>query len=105
MTVPKPPHPLRLWREAHGVSQKTLAEQTGLTQGMISHIELYKHVPIRHALDALVQVTHLHVDAIVRPDAFLDSHPGFSKSLPLSKPVRRGRPPKPTKLKRRPTRG
>lgn len=93
-TPENPPHPLRLWREAHGMGQGQLAKMTGLSQGMISHIEHYNHYPSQAALELLVGVTGLPVEALMLPKQFLASHPGFTKRLPAPKPIPRGRPRK-----------
>jgi transcriptional regulator with XRE-family HTH domain len=73
----KPQHPLRQWRELHGVSQGQLASLTGLTQGMISHIERYFRIPLDDALEALLKQTGLPTDAFIRAERFLEEQPDF----------------------------
>jgi transcriptional regulator with XRE-family HTH domain len=73
----KPIHPLRQWRERNRVSQEQLAERTGLTQGMISHIERYFRIPLGEALEALLQQTGLPTDAFIRAERFVAEQPDF----------------------------
>lgn len=39
------PHPLRLYRERHGLSQAQLASLASITQGALGHIELGRRRP------------------------------------------------------------
>jgi transcriptional regulator with XRE-family HTH domain len=73
----KPAHPLRQWRERYGVSQGQLASLTGLTQGMISHIERYFRIPLDDALEELLKHTGLPTDAFIRAERFLEEQPDF----------------------------
>jgi transcriptional regulator with XRE-family HTH domain len=84
----KPPHPLRQWRDARGLSQEDLAAATGHSQGMISHIEQYLRVPRGQVLLDLLDHTGLPAEAFIRPERFLADHPRFFQTR------RRGRPPK-----------
>ena len=73
----KPPHPLRQWRERRGLSQEQLADMTGWTQGMMSHLERYFRIPLGDALGALLAQTGLPTDALIRPQRFLAEYPDF----------------------------
>ncbi len=83
----KPPHPLRQWRDARGLSQEDVATATGHSQGMISHIEQYVRIPRGQVLLDLLTYTGLPADAFIRPEYFLAEHPIFLSP-------RRRRPPK-----------
>jgi transcriptional regulator with XRE-family HTH domain len=83
----KPIHPLRQWREQHRISQDELAQRLNVTQGMVSHIELYVRSPRMDILRSLCDVTGLSADAFVQPERFLQEHPDFLK------PRRRGKGP------------
>jgi transcriptional regulator with XRE-family HTH domain len=85
----KPTHPLRQWRDYYGVSQEELAERTGLSQGMISHIERYFRTPRVDVLKVLLEFTGLPTDALILPERFLEEQPNF-----LRKYRRPKRPPK-----------
>ena len=92
---PTPPmHPLRRWREAHGVSQRELGRQVGVTQPMICQIEGYKNLVLGETLEKLLVITRLPTDAFVRPQRFLAEHPEFPSTFGQSKPARAGRPRK-----------
>jgi transcriptional regulator with XRE-family HTH domain len=73
----KPVHPLRQWRERHGWNQPKVAEYLGVTQGMVSHIELYVRVPRINILRKLCELTGLSADAFVEPERFIREHPDF----------------------------
>jgi transcriptional regulator with XRE-family HTH domain len=73
----RPIHPLRQWREQRALSQEQLAEDLGVTQGMISHIELYVRAPRMEILRKLCNYTGLSADAFVQPERFLLEHPDF----------------------------
>lgn len=73
----KPDHPLSRWRKIHGITQQSLATATGLTQGMIAHIENYRHIPVRESLERLRAFTGLPTDALVRGEQFLTEQPAF----------------------------
>ena len=77
-------HPLRQWREQVGKSQIDVAEACGITQAMVSLIELGLRVPQGEALDRLLTYTGLPTDAFVRTERFLEEQPDF-----LQKSVRR----------------
>jgi transcriptional regulator with XRE-family HTH domain len=77
----KPLHPLRQWREAQGLTQAQLAEQTDLTQGMISHIERYDRIALGDALARLLDRTDLPAEALVLPERFLAHHPDYFTHL------------------------
>jgi transcriptional regulator with XRE-family HTH domain len=64
-------HPLRLWREAHNLSQQEVADACELTQAMISYIEADKKLPWRDALERLRTYTGLPLDAFLRWREFL----------------------------------
>ena len=89
-----PPHPLRLWREAYGISQGQLAKRSGVKQGTISSLEVYTRIALGDVLTRLLRATGLPTDAFVRPREFLVEHPEFKRSLPSPKPIRQGRPRK-----------
>jgi transcriptional regulator with XRE-family HTH domain len=85
-------HPLRQWREARGLTQDELAAQVGITQGMVSHIELFFRIPLGEALESLRAYTGLPTDAFIRPEAFLREEPDFlEKYRPEGKGRRRPR--------------
>jgi DNA-binding XRE family transcriptional regulator len=81
-----PPHPLRQWRDLHGLSQDELAERCGVGQEMISHIERYFRAPRTNTLLKLQEFTGLPADAFVRTERFLEEQPNF-----LRKYRRKGR--------------
>jgi transcriptional regulator with XRE-family HTH domain len=81
----KPPHPLRQWRDQEGLSQEELAERTGITQGMISHIERYFRVPRVDNLKVLLEHTGLPTDAFMLPERFLAEHPDFLRKARRSR--------------------
>jgi transcriptional regulator with XRE-family HTH domain len=81
-------HPLRLWRERVGKNQHEVAEACGITQAMVSLIEIGLRVPQGEALDRLIAYTGLPTDAFVRTEQFLKEQPNF-----LQKYGRRGRGP------------
>jgi transcriptional regulator with XRE-family HTH domain len=70
-------HPLRLWREHVGQSQSTVAAACGMTQEMVSLIELGLRVPQGENLDRLLAYTGLPTDAFVRTERFLEEQPDF----------------------------
>lgn len=76
----KPEHPLSRWRKIHGMTQHALAQAAGLTQGMIGHIENYRHIPVRESLERLRAYTGLPTDALVRGEQFLVEQPDFPYS-------------------------
>jgi transcriptional regulator with XRE-family HTH domain len=83
------PHPLRLWREQAGRSQEDVAEACGITQAMVSLIELGLRIPQGEALDGLLAYTGLPTDAFVRTERFLEEQPDFLRKFRQPK-----RPPK-----------
>jgi len=85
-------HPLRLWREQIGRNQEEVAEACGITQAMISLIELGLRIPQGDALDRLVQHTGLPTDAFVRTERFLKEQPEFLRKYGR-KPKGRGDKP------------
>lgn len=70
-------HPLRLWRERAGQNQEQVAEACGITQAMVSLIELGLRIPQGEALDRLLAYTGLPTDAFVRTERFLEEQPDF----------------------------
>jgi transcriptional regulator with XRE-family HTH domain len=70
-------HPLRLWRELGGKNQLEVAEACGITQAMVSLIEIGLRVPQGEALDRLIAYTGLPTDAFVRTEQFLKEQPNF----------------------------
>jgi transcriptional regulator with XRE-family HTH domain len=78
--VDKPPHPLRQWRDQHGLSQDELAERCGVGQGMISHIERYFRVPRKSTLIKLQDYTGLPTDALMFPERFLQENPNYFRT-------------------------
>jgi transcriptional regulator with XRE-family HTH domain len=86
-----PNHPLRLWREAHNVSQEDLAKDCGVSQAMISYIEWDKKLPWRDVLLCLCQQTGLPLDAFLRWQDFMAEIGGEGKFL---RKYGRRRPPK-----------
>jgi transcriptional regulator with XRE-family HTH domain len=70
-------HPLRLWREHMGKNQLDVAEACGITQAMVSLIEIGLRVPQGEALDQLMAYTGLPTDAFVRTERFLEEEPNF----------------------------
>jgi transcriptional regulator with XRE-family HTH domain len=85
-------HPLRLWREAHNLSQKEVAEACQMTQAMISYIEAGKKLPWRDALESLRTYTGLPTDAFLRWREFMAEVGGEEKFL--RKYGRRGKGPR-----------
>ena len=77
-------HPLRQWRDHVGKNQVDVAEACGITQAMVSLIELGLRIPQGEALDRLLAYTGLPTDAFVRTEHFLEEQPDF-----LQKFVRR----------------
>jgi transcriptional regulator with XRE-family HTH domain len=75
-------HPLARWRKFHGWTQTQLAEACGLSHSMITHVENYRRIPLREALERLLDVTGLPTDALVRPERFLAAHPNFLRRPP-----------------------
>jgi transcriptional regulator with XRE-family HTH domain len=73
----KPVHPLRQWRERHEWGQPQVAEYLGVTQGMVSHYELYIRQPRLDVLRKLCELTGLPADAFVEPERFVREHPDF----------------------------
>jgi transcriptional regulator with XRE-family HTH domain len=73
----KPPHPLRQWRDLHGLSQDELAERAGVGQGMISHIERYFRVPRKSTIIKLQEETGLPTEALMFPERFLAQNPNY----------------------------
>jgi transcriptional regulator with XRE-family HTH domain len=71
------PHPLRLWREKHGVNQRDLARACGISQGMLSLVESGLRIPLDDNLEALLNYTGLPAEAFVLPERFLKDHPDF----------------------------
>jgi transcriptional regulator with XRE-family HTH domain len=69
-------HPLRLWREAHNLSQKDVADACQVSQAMISYIEAGKKLPWREALERLRIYTELPLDAFLRWPEFLQESGG-----------------------------
>ncbi len=90
----KPPHPLRQWREQHDLSQDQLAEITGLTQGMITHIERYFRIPLGQALERLRASTGLPTDAFIRPEHFIEEQPDFLQKYRRPSPKGQTRTPR-----------
>jgi transcriptional regulator with XRE-family HTH domain len=80
--VDKPPHPLRQWRDQHGLSQDELAERCGVGQGMISHIERYFRVPRKSTIIKLQETTGLPTEALMFPERFLEQNPNYFRSKP-----------------------
>jgi transcriptional regulator with XRE-family HTH domain len=78
--VDKPPHPLRQWRDQHGLSQDELAEHCGVGQGMISHIERYFRVPRKSTIIKLQDYTGLPTEALMFPERFLEQNPNYFRS-------------------------
>jgi transcriptional regulator with XRE-family HTH domain len=70
-------HPLRLWREQVGKNQLEVAEACGITQAMVSLIEIGLRVPQGEALERLMEYTGLPIDAFVRTERFLQEQPDF----------------------------
>ena len=77
-------HPLRQWRDHVGKNQVDVAEACGITQAMVSLIELGLRIPQGEALDRLLAYTGLPTDAFVRTEHFLEEQPDL-----LQKSVRR----------------
>jgi hypothetical protein len=73
----KPVHPLRQWRDRYGISQTTLAELAGTTQGMIGHMERYFRIPRPKLLERLMDCTGLPVEAFLLPERFVLEYPNF----------------------------
>jgi len=58
-------HPVAAWRMKNGVSQAKLAEQTGVTQAMISAIEVGKRVASKDVAAKLREATRIPVKRIL----------------------------------------
>jgi transcriptional regulator with XRE-family HTH domain len=78
--IDKPPHPLRQWRDLHGLSQDELAERCGVGQGMISHIERYFRIPRKSTIIKLQDYTHLPTEALMFPERFLEQNPNYFRT-------------------------
>jgi hypothetical protein len=86
--------PLRRWRTAKCWTQAELAAHCGIKQNTISRYERAEHIPVRDHLEALISVTGLPTDALVRPEHFLEEHPDFLSLPPSEDPPRNTRPRK-----------
>src|SRR5918911_4091606 len=86
--------PLRRWRRANRLTQQELAERCGVKFTTIARYEQAIHLPSRAYLEALIRVTGLPADALVRPEQFLAEHPDFLAEWAEEVPSRgrRGRP-------------
>jgi transcriptional regulator with XRE-family HTH domain len=71
------PHPLRLWREHHQLSQQAFAEACQISQPMVSQIESGYRVPLDSTLERLLDYTGLPAEAFLLPERFLREHPDF----------------------------
>jgi transcriptional regulator with XRE-family HTH domain len=85
-------HPLKRWRERHGLTQAQLAERCGVRQNAISRYERGERVPRGDDLLRLLKTTELPAEALVLPEHFLRQHPDFLRTPPPKPPHgRRGR--------------
>jgi transcriptional regulator with XRE-family HTH domain len=71
------PHPLRLWRDRHGMNQQAFAAACGISQSMVSLIETGLRVPLNDNLERLMDYTGLPAEAFVLPERFLQEQPDF----------------------------
>jgi transcriptional regulator with XRE-family HTH domain len=71
------PHPLRLWREHHRLSQQAFADACRLSQPMLSQIETGHRVPLNAILERLMDYTGLPAEAFLLPERFLRENPDF----------------------------
>ena len=85
-------HPLRQWRELTDKNQKEVAQACGITQAMVSLIEIGLRVPQGDALERLMAYTGLPLDAFVRTERFLEEQPNFLRKYG---PRGKGRRPRP----------
>ncbi|MBI4436501.1 MAG: helix-turn-helix transcriptional regulator [Candidatus Omnitrophica bacterium] len=53
------------WRLSKGLTQKELAERTGLTQAQVSYLENGLHLPTLKTLDKLAQALHVAVSELL----------------------------------------
>jgi mRNA interferase RelE/StbE len=61
-------HPIRVWREHRGLTQKQLAEGAGLRQGYLSEIESGKKPGSVAAFKALASALDVDVDDLLTAD-------------------------------------
>jgi DNA-binding XRE family transcriptional regulator len=58
-------HPLIVWREKRGLSQRALAEKAGVSPGYLSEIESRKKPGSVHALAVLAKALEITIDDLV----------------------------------------
>jgi transcriptional regulator with XRE-family HTH domain len=73
----KPAHPLLLWRERYGVSQREVMDACGISQATLSKIENGYRGPRGDKLESLRAYTGLPTDAFIRPYQLLLEDPTF----------------------------
>lgn len=78
-------HPLRQWRDHVGKGQVEVAAACGITQAMVSLIEIGLRIPQGEVLDRLLAYTGLPTDAFVRTESFLAEHPDFLRKARRSR--------------------
>lgn len=61
--------PLRAFRRWRGLTQRALAEQTGLTQAYLSEIESGRKTPSVEVLRALARALHTDMELLLPPQA------------------------------------
>jgi ribosome-binding protein aMBF1 (putative translation factor) len=58
-------HPLIVWREKRGLSQRDLAQKAGVSPGYLSEIETRKKPGSVHAFAALARALDIDVDSLI----------------------------------------
>ena len=68
---------LQAWRLYRGLTQKELAERSGLTQAQVSYLENCSHAPTLKTLNKLTQALGAGVGELMRPPP--SAHPPLSR--------------------------
>jgi transcriptional regulator with XRE-family HTH domain len=84
--------PMRRWRKSQNVTQTELARRVGVYVSTIAKWEQQFSRPRGEALERLVAVTGLSLEAILFPQRYLEEHPDFLATW-AEVPPRRGRYP------------
>jgi transcriptional regulator with XRE-family HTH domain len=81
--------PMRRWRKSQNVTQTELARRVGVYVSTIAKWEQQFSRPRGQALERLVAVTGLSLEAILFPQRYLEEHPDFLATW-AEVPPRRG---------------
>lgn len=68
---------LQAWRFHKGLSQKELAQRSGLTQAQVSYLENQAHLPTLKTLDKLAKALGIGVGELINPPPV--PHPPLSR--------------------------